>query len=278
VDEVLVVDDGSKDRSAEVARAAGATVHSMGRRVRRGRGPARRLIASAWNAASTSWSSSRATTRTRPRRLPLLLDPIADGRADFVQGSRFLKTSAALRRHAALPAPGDARAPAALLAGRAAGASPSRRTASARCTGACSKTRASTSTQDWLDEYELEPYLYLKTIRLGYRTVEVPVTKIYPPRAARPDEDAARPRLVVDPAAAGADGAGAEALEPGVETARVISTSPREINGRAMATNSTRRRRPADSSRASTSWPASPLSSWPPAVPHRPRSPWEAKP
>src|SRR5262249_14916379 len=36
--------------------------------------------------------------------------------------------------------------------------------------------------QAWLDEYELEPYLYLRTIRLGYRTAEVPVTKIYPPR------------------------------------------------------------------------------------------------
>jgi len=28
--------------------------------------------------------------------------------------------------------------------------------------------------------YELEPYLLLKTIRLGYRHGEVPVTKIYP--------------------------------------------------------------------------------------------------
>ena len=37
--------------------------------------------------------------------------------------------------------------------------------------------------QSWLDEYELEPYLYWKTIRLGYRTAEVPVTKIYPPKA-----------------------------------------------------------------------------------------------
>ena len=35
--------------------------------------------------------------------------------------------------------------------------------------------------QPWLDRYELEPYLLLKTIRLGYRHLEVPVTKIYPP-------------------------------------------------------------------------------------------------
>ena len=37
--------------------------------------------------------------------------------------------------------------------------------------------------QSWLDEYELEPYLYLRAIRLGYRTTEVPVTKVYPPKA-----------------------------------------------------------------------------------------------
>ena len=35
-----------------------------------------------------------------------------------------------------------------------------------------------------LDGYELEPYLYLRTIKLGYRTAEVPVTKVYPPRKA----------------------------------------------------------------------------------------------
>ena len=38
--------------------------------------------------------------------------------------------------------------------------------------------------QPWLDEYELEPYLYWKAIRLGYRTAEVPVTKRYPDKAA----------------------------------------------------------------------------------------------
>ncbi len=37
-------------------------------------------------------------------------------------------------------------------------------------------------TQAWLDQYELEPYLFYKAIRLGYRVCEVPVRKIYPPR------------------------------------------------------------------------------------------------
>lgn len=36
--------------------------------------------------------------------------------------------------------------------------------------------------QDWLDHYELEPYLMFKCIRLGYRFREVFVTKVYPSR------------------------------------------------------------------------------------------------
>ena len=34
--------------------------------------------------------------------------------------------------------------------------------------------------QVWLDKCELEPYLLYKTLILGYRHLEVPVTKIYP--------------------------------------------------------------------------------------------------
>ncbi len=34
--------------------------------------------------------------------------------------------------------------------------------------------------QTWLDKYELEPYMFYKAIKLGYKVKEVPVTKIYP--------------------------------------------------------------------------------------------------
>ncbi|MEW5894694.1 MAG: glycosyltransferase family 2 protein [Candidatus Omnitrophota bacterium] len=36
--------------------------------------------------------------------------------------------------------------------------------------------------QSWLDQYELEPYLFYKAIRSGYRVCEVPVRKFYPPK------------------------------------------------------------------------------------------------
>jgi dolichol-phosphate mannosyltransferase len=35
--------------------------------------------------------------------------------------------------------------------------------------------------QEWLNKYELEPYVLFKTIKLGYRYREAPVTKVYPP-------------------------------------------------------------------------------------------------
>jgi dolichol-phosphate mannosyltransferase len=36
--------------------------------------------------------------------------------------------------------------------------------------------------QDWLDQYELEPYMLYKTITLGHKFTEAFVTKIYPPK------------------------------------------------------------------------------------------------
>ncbi|MDO8675745.1 MAG: glycosyltransferase family 2 protein [Candidatus Omnitrophota bacterium] len=36
--------------------------------------------------------------------------------------------------------------------------------------------------QEWLNSYELEPYVLYKAITLGYKFKEVPVTKIYPPK------------------------------------------------------------------------------------------------
>jgi dolichol-phosphate mannosyltransferase len=34
--------------------------------------------------------------------------------------------------------------------------------------------------QSWLDMYELEQYVHFKVVRLGYKRVEIPVSKIYP--------------------------------------------------------------------------------------------------
>jgi glycosyltransferase involved in cell wall biosynthesis len=180
VDEALVVDDGSTDRSREVAREAGASVLAMGRTVGVGaalRAAYRVALEKGYDVIVTVAGNNKDS----PEEIPALLDPIADGRADFVQGSRFLKRDAhfgamplyrriATRIHPLLFS---------LVAGRKVSESTNGFRAIHRRVLADSRLDLSPA---WLDEYELEPYLYLRAIRLGYATVEVPVSKVYPPK------------------------------------------------------------------------------------------------
>ncbi len=86
VSEVVVVDNGSRDRTAEVATAAGARVV---REPRRGYGSAcLRGIASADRPDVIVFLD--ADHSDYPEDLLAILGPIADGRADFVVGSRIL--------------------------------------------------------------------------------------------------------------------------------------------------------------------------------------------
>ena len=116
-----------------------------------------------------------------PLEIPSLLAPIVDGHADFVQGSRYLGGGgfANMPRYRVL----GTRVIHPLVFSLA---------ARKRVTESTNGFRAFRSAllrdarinwrQDWLDRYELEPYLLLKAITLGYRHCEVPVTKIYPAR------------------------------------------------------------------------------------------------
>ncbi len=115
-----------------------------------------------------------------PLEIPRLLAPILEDRADFVQGSRFL------------PGGGYGNTPAyRILATRFVHPWLFSLAARKRVTESTNGFRAFRTTilrdprvdwrQPWLDRYELEPYLLYKAIRLGYRHMEVPVTKVYPP-------------------------------------------------------------------------------------------------
>lgn len=180
IDEVLVVDDGCTDTSVQVARALGASVLPLGRTV--GVGAALRAgylygLEKGYDVAVTVAGNNKDT----PEEIAILLDPIADDRADFVVGSRFLKRRANFgpmpfyRRVATRLHP--------LLFSLAARRRVTESTNGFRAvrTRVLADRRIDLS-QPWLRQYELEPYLYLRIIQLGYRTAEVPVTKIYPPK------------------------------------------------------------------------------------------------
>ena len=180
VDEMLVIDDGCTDRSPQVARDLGATVLPMGRVA--GVGAALRAgykyaLAKNYDVAVVMAGNNKDS----PEEIPILLDPIADGRADFVQGSRFLKPDANFgpmplyRKLATRVHP--------LIFSVVARKRVTESTNGFRAlrTSMLKDPRIALD-QSWLDEYELEPYLLFKAIRLGYGFAEVPVTKIYPPK------------------------------------------------------------------------------------------------
>ena len=181
VDTFLVIDDGSTDRTAEIVSQRGAEVLSLtpsrgvGAALRCGFDYARRqghdiAVVMAGN------------NKDDPGEIPRLLDPICDGAAEFVIGSRYL--------------PG----------GRCGGDMPLYRKLATRLhpwlMSRFARTSLTESTngfralrldvlddprinlhQRWLDAYGLEVYLLWKVLKLGYRHREVPCSKIYPPRS-----------------------------------------------------------------------------------------------
>ena len=86
---VLVVDDGSADRTADAARAAGAEVLSLG--ANGGQGVALRAGYRAAAAAGARYVATLdADGQYDPLELALVVQPLLDGAADFVTGSRRL--------------------------------------------------------------------------------------------------------------------------------------------------------------------------------------------
>jgi dolichol-phosphate mannosyltransferase len=180
VDDVLVVDDGSTDKSSEVARSFSAQVISMGATL--GVGAALQVgydyaVRHNYDVTVTVAGNNK----DAPEEIPLLLDPIAEDRADFVQGSRFLKRDASFGAMPAYRQIATRFHP--VLFSLVARRWVTESTNGFRAVRTCIlHDRRLDLSQTWLRQYELEPYLYLRSIQLGYRTVEVPVTKIYPPK------------------------------------------------------------------------------------------------
>lgn len=177
VETTVVVDDGSTDDTGAKARAAGAAV--IRNKANRGVGAAIRSgIDYAIDHGYEIVVIISGGGKTPPEQIPRLLEPIINGQADFVQGSRYKEGGEFLRMP--LQRRLGTRAYTmlfSLFCGR-------------RVTDASSGFRAVRVSlfedkrinlwQDWLDRYELEPYLLFKALRLGHRVIEVPVTIEYP--------------------------------------------------------------------------------------------------
>ena len=177
VERTVVVDDGSTDDTAAHAESAGATVIRSG--ANRGVGAAIRSgIDHAIEHGYDIVVIVSGGGKTPPEQIPRLLDPIIKGEAELAQGSRYLDGGEYLRMP--LRRKIGTRGYTflfSLFCGR-------------KVTDASSGFRAIKLSlfedkrinlwQEWLDRYELEPYLLFKALRLRHKVIEVPVTIEYP--------------------------------------------------------------------------------------------------
>ncbi len=175
--DLLVVDDGSTDGAVNGVDAAITVIRND---TNRGIGAAmQQAFEYALDRRYDVIAIHAGNDKDEPLEIPRLLEPIKAGTADFVQGSRYLGGG------------GFGNMPRYRVLGtRHVHPLASSLAARKRITDSTNGFRAFRTAilrdpridwrQSWLNRYELEPYLLLKTIRLGYRHCEVPVTKIYP--------------------------------------------------------------------------------------------------
>lgn len=179
--DVLLVDDGSTDGSLNQL-PVGVPLEIIRNPVVKGAGYGTRQIirySQEKNYFASIYVSGN--DKDSPDDVEKLIRAIEDGN-DFVQGSRYLKGG----RHGGMPfyRKVATRLIHPLIFSLIAGKKITDSTNGFRAvrTAVFSDPRIDLNPA-WLDQYELEPYLFYKVIKLGYKVVEVPVVKIYPPKA-----------------------------------------------------------------------------------------------
>lgn len=180
VDSVLIIDDGSTDSTAAVARRAGAEVISLGAVMGVGYAIRRGLLLARENGFDVAVIVA-GNNKDNPAEIPSLLDPICDSAYDLVIGSRFLAGGGyggdmplyrkfATRLHPWLMS--------LFTRHRLTETTNGFRAVRLKCL----EDERLNLTQRWLDGYGLEVYMLYKMITCGFSHCEVPCTKIYPPK------------------------------------------------------------------------------------------------
>jgi len=177
VEEIVIVNDASTDGSVEKLAGSGATIVNMPRRS--GPGTAIRTgIDYGLKKGCDVFITFATNGKDNPEEISRLLAPIREDRADFVQGSRYLQGGG--WQHMPFHRIWGIRAFSILFS----------LFTMRKITDGTNGFRAFRSEllrdprinlhQEWLEGYPLETYFFVQAIRLGYRVLEVPVTKTYP--------------------------------------------------------------------------------------------------
>jgi dolichol-phosphate mannosyltransferase len=177
----LVVDDGSDDGLATELRDRYPFLWHI-HKVNRGAGAAVRTI---YRIAREQGCAVAVTIagngKDAPAEIPRLVKPILEQGLDLVQGSRYLEGGAyaGMPRYRIFATRYLHPKLLSLFTGRS--ITDSTNGFRAVRLAMLDDPRVNLE-QDWLDRYELEPYLLYQALALGYRVLEVPVKKVYPER------------------------------------------------------------------------------------------------
>ncbi len=180
VTDIVLMDDASSDNTPLVVKKKGIEVISH--KEQKGVGSAiRTIIKYATDNNYDVLIILAGNDKDRPAEIPRLINPIIEDNYDFVQGSRYLKGG----NYVNIPFYRQ-------LSTRYLHPFIFSLITGMKITDSTNGFRAFKLSifndvridinQDWLNKYELEPYIFYKAIKLGYRVKEVPVTKIYPPK------------------------------------------------------------------------------------------------
>ncbi|MHC5037161.1 MAG: glycosyltransferase family 2 protein [Planctomycetota bacterium] len=182
---VLVVDDGSGDGAPEEARGKYGDLRLERHESNLGQRGILRTLRSVLRTGPFDYVLTLAgNNKDNPAEMIRLLSPLACGEADVVQGSRYLRgfrgVNMPLYR---------------ILATRVLHPTLVSLATGRRLTDSTNGFKAYRrdvlldpridTDLDWLKAYSIEPFLLIRAAQLGWRIREVPVSKVYPPRAER---------------------------------------------------------------------------------------------